>query len=80
MHGTIPFEASSKIAGARADAEMPLHLEVRLAIHNRAKLEELLAAQQNPASPEYHKWLTPAEFWKRFGPSDADAKSLSELA
>lgn len=37
-----------------------------------AKLQALLAAQQNPASGEYHKWLTPEQFAAEFGVSDAD--------
>jgi subtilase family serine protease len=35
-------------------------------------LESLLAAQQDPASAQYHQWLTPAEFGARFGLADAD--------
>lgn len=35
-------------------------------------LNQLLAAQQNPASPLYHQWLTPAQFGARFGISDND--------
>ncbi|MHB8382716.1 MAG: protease pro-enzyme activation domain-containing protein [Candidatus Binataceae bacterium] len=78
MHGTIPFEAARSIATERADAGMPLELQIRLAIHDRAKLEQLLAAQQNPASRRYHKWLTPEQFWKHFGPSDAQSKQLTD--
>ena len=47
----------------------------------QAELDQLLAAQQNPASPSFHKWLTPAQFGARFGVSDADlAKIESWLA
>jgi subtilase family serine protease len=35
-------------------------------------LQELLAAQQNTASPLYHQWLTPDTFAARFGVSDSD--------
>ena len=37
-------------------------------------LENLLEEQQDPASPNYHKWLTPDEFALRFGlsPNDVD--------
>ena len=35
-------------------------------------LQALIAAQNNPASPLYHQWLTPDEFGARFGMSDAD--------
>ena len=37
-----------------------------------AELQSLLAAQQDTSSPQYHKWLTPAEFATRFGVSDGD--------
>ncbi|HXE32047.1 MAG TPA: Ig-like domain repeat protein [Terriglobales bacterium] len=35
-------------------------------------LRQLLREQQDPASPTYHRWLTPREFGGRFGPADAD--------
>jgi subtilase family serine protease len=38
----------------------------------QADLKQLLAAQQNPASPLYHHWLTPQQFAARFGVNDAD--------
>lgn len=37
-----------------------------------ADLQSLIAAQQNPSSPQYHVWLTPDQFAARFGMSDAD--------
>lgn len=37
-----------------------------------ADLQALLTAQQDPASPLYHKWLTPDEFGARFGLADFD--------
>lgn len=42
-----------------------------------AALERLLAAQQDRNSPNYHKWLTPAQFGKMFGPSDDDIQTIS---
>ena len=33
-------------------------------------LQQLLAAQQDPKSPQYHEWLTPAQYGVRFGASD----------
>ena len=38
----------------------------------QSDLAQLLAAQQNPASPEFHKWLTPEQFADRFGVSSSD--------
>ena len=37
-----------------------------------ADLRALLAAQQDPSSPQYHQWLTPDSFGARFGVADAD--------
>ncbi|MGE5617160.1 MAG: protease pro-enzyme activation domain-containing protein, partial [Bacillota bacterium] len=34
--------------------------------------ETLLAEQQDPQSPNFHRWLTPSEIGERFGPSDED--------
>lgn len=38
----------------------------------QADLDALVAAQQNPSSPQYHQWLTPTEFGNRFGVADTD--------
>jgi subtilase family serine protease/sugar lactone lactonase YvrE len=42
-----------------------------------ADLERFLAAQQDPASPEYHAWLTPESFGERFGAATADIEQVS---
>ncbi len=38
----------------------------------QADLEALLAAQQDPSSPQFHQWLTPAQFGARFGVAESD--------
>src|SRR3974377_2174760 len=43
----------------------------------QAELDQLLAEQQDPSSPNYHKWLTPEEFADKFGVSQADIVTLS---
>src|ERR1700731_1429756 len=35
-------------------------------------LDQLTAEQQDKASPNYHRWLTPQEFGERFGPVQSD--------
>ncbi|MBZ5621265.1 MAG: Ig-like domain repeat protein [Acidobacteriia bacterium] len=37
-----------------------------------AELEQLLEEQRDPASPNYHNWLTPEQFADRFGLSRSD--------
>src|ERR1700723_1495834 len=41
-----------------------------------ADLQALLAAQQDPNSTQYHKWLTADEFSARFGVADTDAAKV----
>ncbi len=41
-------------------------------------LQQLLAEQQDPKSPQYHHWLTPSQFGARFGASDATVAALSQ--
>src|SRR5580658_3641735 len=40
-------------------------------------LEKLLDDQQDKSSPNYHKWLTPDEYGKQFGPTDADMQTIT---
>ena len=41
-----------------------------------ADLQELIAAQQDSASPLYHQWLTPDQFAARFGVANADLNKV----
>ncbi len=41
-------------------------------------LDQLLADQQDPKSSQYHHWLSPAEFGRRYGASDATVHTLSQ--
>jgi len=43
----------------------------------QADLNALLEAQHTPGSPDYHRWLTPEQFAKRFGASQADIAAIS---
>ena len=42
----------------------------------QASLEKLLAAQQDPTSHQFHRWLTPEEFGARFGMSQTDIEKV----
>jgi len=41
-------------------------------------LDKLLAQQQDPQSPQYHKWLTPEQYGDRFGLSPNDLKKITD--
>ena len=42
----------------------------------QSDLDQLLANQQNPVSPDYHRWLTPEQFAERFGVSQDDVDRM----
>jgi Pro-kumamolisin, activation domain/Subtilase family len=41
-------------------------------------LDKLLAEQQDPTSPNYHKWLTPEEYGSQFGLSQNDVNKITK--
>ena len=60
--------AESDIGPADPDLAMRrIVLVLRRRPGAEAELRRLLEAQQDPASPSYHAWLTPEEFGRRFG-------------
>src|SRR5260370_15807237 len=76
LHGNDAIEASSLTSHAAAD--LPLKIRASFALRNRPALNKLLSELQNPASPNYHKWLTPAEFDVRFGRTTAEVQAVSQ--
>ena len=43
----------------------------------QAAFEQFVAQQQNPSSPYYHQWLTPAQVGQLFGPTDSDLGAVT---
>jgi len=63
-------------------APAPLPMERMLLVLQRSPEQEsalrtLLENQQDKASPNYHKWLTPEQFGKQFGPADSDVQTVT---
>jgi len=54
-----------------------LTLRFSMTAAQQANLDQLLAAQLNPASPSYHQWLTPEQFGASFGLSASDLATVS---
>jgi subtilase family serine protease len=76
--GNHPAEAAALAGAVRAESTMPLELTLVLGLRNQAALDQLLAEQQNSASPQYRQWLTPAEFNSRFGPTDQQVALITD--
>jgi subtilase family serine protease len=51
---------------------------VYLPLQHPEQVESLLLQLHNPNSPMYHKWLTPAQFHARFGPSASSVAAVKQ--
>ncbi|MFZ0270394.1 MAG: S53 family peptidase [Acidobacteriaceae bacterium] len=76
---TIPGTVNPRIGAGedmgRLDPAMPLQgitMYFQPTADQQAQLDALVQAQQTSGSPQYHAWLTPAEYASSFGLSDAD--------
>ena len=80
MTSHVPPEADQAhfIGGLPGDRMM--RLAMTLPLHHEAILNDLLRAQQDPASSDFHRFLSVAEFTSRFGPTDAEYASLRGFA
>jgi uncharacterized protein (TIGR03437 family) len=81
LRGQVPGQAQAANDEGPADLNLVLPdiaLILRPSAEQQADLETLLAEQQDPASPNYHKWLTPEQYADRFGASSEDIARISD--
>jgi hypothetical protein len=80
LRGNTHLLARPEFDRGPAPASLPLdHMMLVLtrSPQQEASLETLLAQQQSPSSPNFHKWLTPEQFGQQFGPSDQDIQTIT---
>lgn len=53
-----------------------LRLQLQRSADDQAALQAFLASQQDPTSPNYHKWGTAESFVEQFGINDADLEAV----
>lgn len=73
-----PVEVDSLPAVGIANPNQVLSMQVRLALRNQRELDRLLAAQHEPSSANYRRWLTPNQFNRKFGARQADADAIAQ--
>jgi len=78
--GNVHHLAQPQYDQGAADPRTPMDYMVFLvkpSAAQQAELTQLLSDQQNPASPQYHRWLTPEAFGERFGLSEGDLAKVA---
>src|SRR5208283_1947320 len=80
IHGNVhPLARAEFDRGAVAESQPMTRMLLLLqrSAEQETALRQLLDAQQTKGSGSYHAWLTPTQFGKQFGPSDADVQAVT---
>ena len=80
LRGHVPKIVGKLTAIGDLPATNELQLAIGLPLRDEAGLDDLLKEIYDPASPNYHRYLTPEEFTARFGPTAADYAAVQEFA
>jgi Pro-kumamolisin, activation domain/Bacterial Ig-like domain (group 3) len=81
LRGNVhPMARAEFDRGAVADSEPATRMSLLLqrSPDQESDLRQLLEQQQDKTSPNYHKWLTPDQFGKQYGPADADIQAATD--
>jgi subtilase family serine protease len=79
LKGHLPPAVAARKA-LTIPAPKELDLAFALPLRNREKLASLLQDLYNPASPNYHTYLTPVQFAASFGPAQTDYDAVVQFA
>jgi subtilase family serine protease len=79
LKGTMhPLANAMNDRGAAPDSTQlnRMHLVLMRSASQETALRQLMGELHTPGTANYHKWLTPDEFGKQFGPSDEDIATV----
>ena len=75
----VPLSVRNRQPIGFVDPSLPMEsmiLALKPSADAQRRLDALSAAQQDPASPFFHRWLTPEQFGEMFGPSKEDMDAV----
>ena len=79
LQGNVHPMAQARFDRGPASLSMPtgrISLVLQRSAAQQQALTQYLADLQNPGSPNYHRWLTPAQYGAQFGISDSDLATV----
>ncbi len=80
LPGHVPVVISKLVAKGRLPATNELSLAIGLPLRNEVELDKFISQLYDPASLNFHKFITPSEFTARFGPTEADYAAVRKFA
>ncbi len=72
------FASSARMVGA-VEASSPVEVTLWLNPHDKSDMDRVAREMYDPTSPSYRHWLTKAELMKRYAPTAAESKKVSEF-
>ena len=76
----MPTAVTNSPSVGRLESSRQLHLAIGLSLRNQDLLDQQLQELYDPASTNYHHYLTPAQFTERFGPTEQDYQKVIDFA
>jgi hypothetical protein len=80
VRSSEPNAGSSLAPLGRLGSSQHLNLAISLPLRNQAALTEFLHEITDPQSPNYHRYLTPAQFTAQYGPAQKDYDAVIAFA
>jgi subtilase family serine protease len=80
LHGHVPKVVAQLQSVGQLPASQRLNLAIGLPLQNPAALDVFLQQLYDPASPNYHQYLTPEQFAEKFGPTEQDYQKVVAFA
>ena len=80
LSGNVPSIVAHLLPVTPLSESKRLDLIISLPLRHQETLTNLLRQMTDPASPNYHHYLTPAEFAEQFGPTENDYQKIAAFA
>jgi uncharacterized repeat protein (TIGR03803 family) len=80
LHNHVPAAVTNAAPVRHSSLWKRLNLTIGLPLRDREGLTNLLQQLYDPASPNFHHYLTPEEFAQRFGPTEEDYQAVVGFA
>ncbi len=80
LHGHVPAAVGHLTPLGLLPATNVLQLAISLPLRNEDALNQLLREIYDPASTNYHRYLTPQRFAEQFGPTEPDYQAVIDFA
>ena len=80
LPGHVPAVVAKLTSNGHLDRFRRLKLAIALPLRNQQDLATLLQQLYDPSSSNYRRYLTPAQFTERFGPTADDYQAVAEFA